>query len=100
MFLGVSCRILHAIVSYLYVSFCGLITSVGEETAIFSAMVSCNYVVSVRSGFPFLLVLGKCCVINWGTHCAFHILVIILGLQRKHYAIRKNLIFPEYMIAL
>ena len=36
---GVSCRISYSIVSYLYVSFSGLITSVGEERAYFSAIV-------------------------------------------------------------
>ena len=34
--LGVSCRISYSIVSYLNVSFGGLITSVGEERAHFS----------------------------------------------------------------
>ena len=51
---GVSCSILYSIVSNLYVSFSGLITSVGEES-------SCNYVISVRRGFS--LVLGIGCVI-------------------------------------
>ena len=36
---GISCRILYSIVSYLFVSFIGLITSVGEERANFSAIV-------------------------------------------------------------
>ena len=46
---GVSCRILYSIVSYLYVSCSGLITSVGEERTNLSAIVYliCNYV----SGF-------------------------------------------------
>ena len=34
--LGLSCRISHSIVSYLYVSCSGSITSVGEERANFS----------------------------------------------------------------
>ena len=36
---GVSCRISYSIVSYLYVSFSGLITSIWEERASFSAIV-------------------------------------------------------------
>ena len=36
---GVSCRILYSIVSKLYVSFSGSITSVGEERANLSAIV-------------------------------------------------------------
>ena len=36
---GVLCRILYSIVSYLYVSCSGLITSVGEERANLSAIV-------------------------------------------------------------
>ena len=56
---GVSGRFLYSIVSYLYVSFGGLITSVGEERElIFLLLFTCNYVVSVRRGFLFLLVLG------------------------------------------
>ena len=41
------------------------ITSVGKEKANISAIVylTCNYVVSVRWGFLFLLVLGMGCVI-------------------------------------
>ena len=40
MFIGdVLCRILNYFVSYSYVSFSGLITSVGEEKANFSAIV-------------------------------------------------------------
>ena len=48
---------------YSYVSFSGLITSVGEEIVNFSTIVNCNYVVSVRGSFLFLLVLGLDCVI-------------------------------------
>ena len=36
---GVPCRISYSVVSYLYVSFSCLITSVGEERANFSANV-------------------------------------------------------------
>ena len=55
---GVSCRILYSIVSYLYVSCSGSITLVVEERTKFT----CNYVVSVRRGFLFRLVLGMGCV--------------------------------------
>ena len=44
---GVSCRISYYIVSYWYVSFSGLITSVREEMAIFLLSFTCNYM-----GFP------------------------------------------------
>ena len=50
---GVSCRILYSFVSYLYVSCSGPITAVGEEKANLSAIVYCNYVVSVRRVFLF-----------------------------------------------
>ena len=36
---GDLCRLLYSVVSYLYVSFSGLITSVGEERAYCSAIV-------------------------------------------------------------
>ena len=68
---GVSCHILYSIVSYLYVSYSESITSVGEERAIFFLLsFTCNYVVSVRRGFLFLLVLGMGCVILlWHSLC-------------------------------
>ena len=53
---GVSCHISFS-VSYLYVSFRGLITSVGEERAIFLLSFTCNNMVSGRRGCLFLLVL-------------------------------------------
>ena len=56
---GVSCCISYSIVSYLYVSFSGLITSVREERAIFSAII----VVSVWRDYLFLFVLGIGCII-------------------------------------
>ena len=59
---GVSCCISCSVVSYSYVSFSGLITSVGEERANFSVIVySCNYVVSIWMSFLFLLVLRIGC---------------------------------------
>ena len=54
---------LYSIVSYLYLSCSGSITSGGEERANLSAIVSCNYAVSVRRGFLFLWVLRLDCVI-------------------------------------
>ena len=42
--------------SYLYVSFSGLIISVWEERATLLQSFTCNFVVSVRRGFLFLLV--------------------------------------------
>ena len=49
---GVSCRILHSIVSYLYIRCSGSITSVGEERANLSVIIYLYYVVSVRRGLP------------------------------------------------
>ena len=46
----------------LYISCSGLITSVGEESAIFLLSFTCNYVVSVRRG----LLLG-----DWDRMCYF-----------------------------
>ena len=47
----------------IYVSCSGLITSVGEDRAIFLLSFTCNYVVSVRRGFLFLLVFRIGCVV-------------------------------------
>ena len=47
---GVS-YISYSIVSYFHLSCSGLITSVGEERAIFLLSFTCNYVVSVSEGF-------------------------------------------------
>ena len=60
---GVSYRILCSVVSYLYVSYIGSITSVGEGELICLLVFTCNYVVSVWRGFLFLWVLGIGCVI-------------------------------------
>ena len=49
---------LYSFVVYLYVNGSGSITSVGEERANLSAVVYCNYVVSVWRGFLFLWVPG------------------------------------------
>ena len=48
----------HVVVCILLIVIYIEVTSVGEERANLSAIVSCNYVVSVRRGFLFLLVLG------------------------------------------
>ena len=61
--MGVSCRILYSIDSWLFVNCSGSITSVGEERANLSAIVPCNYVVSVWRGFLILWVLGMGSVI-------------------------------------
>ena len=52
-------------VSYPYVSCSASITSVGEERANFLLLFTCNYmyVVSVRRGFHFLMVIGIGCLI-------------------------------------
>ena len=60
---GVSCRILYSIISYLYISCSGSITLVGDKELIYLLSFSCNYVVSVQRGFLFLWVLGMGCVI-------------------------------------
>ena len=69
----VSCRILYSIVSVLYVSCSGSITSVEEVRPNFSASFTCNYVVSVRRGFLFLWAALFYC----GTHWAFHIIILL-----------------------
>ena len=53
----------YSVVDYLYVSFSGLITSVGEESQFFLLSSTRKNVVSVRRGFLLLLVLGIGCVI-------------------------------------
>ena len=61
---GVSCCISYSIVSYLYVSFRALITSLGEERASFSAIVYLQLCGFCLEGFLFILVLGIGCVIS------------------------------------
>ena len=49
----------YFIVSYLFVRCKGPITSVGEERELICLLsFTCNYVVSLRRGFLFLLMLG------------------------------------------
>ena len=48
----------------------------GKKELICLLSFTCNYVVSVRRGFLFLLVLGKGCVFYCGTPWAFHILIL------------------------
>ena len=60
---GVSCRNLYSFVVNLFVNGCGSITPVGEERANCLLLFTCDYVVSVWRGFPFLWVLGMCYVI-------------------------------------
>ena len=58
----------YSFVSYLYVSFSGLITSVGELIVLLS--ITRNYVVSVRRCFLFLLVLRiGCANLLWHSLC-------------------------------
>ena len=73
----VSCRISYSIVSYLYVSFSGLITSVGEEKAIFLLSFTCNYVFFVRGGgrSSYSWCLGYAAIFYYGTPWAFHIII-------------------------
>ena len=58
--IGFSCRISYSSVSYLYVRLPGL----GKGELFFLLSLTCNYVVSVRRGFLFLLVLIIGCVIS------------------------------------
>ena len=69
---GVSCRISYSIVSYLYLSF----SELGKRALISLQSFTFNYVVSVRRGFCFLLVLGIGCFLL----CHF------LGLSYNYYA--------------
>ena len=67
---GASCRILYFIVSCLYVTCNGSMTSVGIERVVCLLSFTCNYVVSVQRGFLFLSVLGMGCVILlWHSVC-------------------------------
>ena len=56
---GVSCRILHSIVSYLYATVADRLARLGKTELVQSFLLSfiCYYVVSVRRGFFFLLML-------------------------------------------
>ena len=60
---GVSCLFSYSIVSYLYVSFSPLITSVPKKELFFLLSFTCNYVVSVQGVCLLLLVLGIGCVV-------------------------------------
>ena len=53
----------NSVVTYLYVRCSRLITWVLKRELIFLLSFTCNYVVSVRRGFLFLLVLRTGCVI-------------------------------------
>ena len=72
---GISCRILYSIASYLYVSCSGSITTFGEERANLSAIVTCNYVVSVRRGSSSSWCLGWAALFYYDTLWAFHIII-------------------------
>ena len=73
----VSCRILYAIVSYLYVSWSRLITSVGEERAF---VCYCLLVImwflfgEVSSSYWFF---GWAALFYCGTFLAFHIIILV-----------------------
>ena len=58
---GISCCFVLLLVTIFVVYCSGSTTSVGEERASFSAIVSCNFVVFVLGRFLFLLVLGMDC---------------------------------------
>ena len=76
MFHVVFCILLLVIICKL-----GSVTSVGEERAtcnLSAIVLTCNYVVSVRRCFLFLLSLGWAALFYCGTPWAFHI--IILGI--------------------
>ena len=66
---------LYPVVSYLiYESFSGFITSVGEERTFFLPSITCNYVISVRWSFLFLLALGIVYFLNPEVPALSHIL--------------------------
>ena len=71
----VSCCISYSVVVY-FVSCSGSITSLWEEL-FFLLVFACNYVVSLRRGNLFLLVLGIGCVILLWHSPAFHIIILI-----------------------
>ena len=72
--LAILCRIFiaYSIANYLIVNLSILVIW------IFLLSISRNYVVSVRRGLFFLLVLGQAALFCFGPPCAFHILVIKL----------------------
>ena len=59
--LGVSCRILYSFVSYLLKAVADQLPRFGKRELICLLSLTCNYVVIVRRGFLFLLVLGMVC---------------------------------------
>ena len=69
---GVQCRILYSIVSYLYVSCSGSITSVGEERANLSAIVYFLFGEVSSSSWC----LGWAALFYSGTPCAFQIIIL------------------------
>ena len=50
------------LITFLNVSFSGLVTSAGEERTVFSCMITRNFVISVERNFVFLWVLMIGCV--------------------------------------
>ena len=78
---------LYSIVRYLYVRFSGLITSVWEERANFLLSFTFNYVIFVRWGFLFLLVLGIGCVmLLWHS----------LGLPYNYFSSKNGIKMNKY----
>ena len=63
--ISVSCRISYSVVTYLYVSFSGVIIPVWEERAIFLLPFTGNYVSFIWRGFLFLLVLRIGCWLHY-----------------------------------
>ena len=60
---GVSCRILYSIVSIYMKAVASKLLRLGKRDLICQLSFTCMYVVSVRRGFLFPLVLWLCCVI-------------------------------------
>ena len=71
-------------VNYLYVSYSGLITSVGEERAICLLAFTCYYVVSVLRGFLMLWVLGTGCIILLSHSLSLPLIILVLS-QLKEF---------------
>ena len=77
--LGILCHIFiaYTIANHLNVNFSVLINGFGKRAPIFLLSVSRNYVVSVRRGFFFLLVLGQVVLFYFGPPWAFHIIKLL-----------------------
>ena len=83
----VSCRISYCIICYIYVGCSGSIR-LGKRELICVLSFTCNYVVSVRRDFLFLLVLGISCVIllwhSMGFPCNYFVCLMFIQINNSN----------------